>query len=133
MKCFPFLGALLVLLACQPQDVSIGTSILSFEDCVAAGNAVMESYPRQCQANGQNFIEEIEEPAKEAPVYILCSEDEQQNQACTKEYLPVCGFADNGVRCITAPCSSTNAHTFGNSCEACAAQSYGYYEGALPR
>jgi len=34
-----------------------GESINSFEECVAAGNPVMESYPRQCSANGRNFIE----------------------------------------------------------------------------
>jgi len=34
-------------------------NITSFEECVAAGNPVMESYPRQCRANGQLFVEEI--------------------------------------------------------------------------
>ncbi len=33
--------------------------INSFAECVAAGNLVLESYPRQCHANGQNFVEEI--------------------------------------------------------------------------
>ena len=32
----------------------------SFETCVAAGNAVMESYPRQCRSDdGELFIEVI--------------------------------------------------------------------------
>ena len=32
----------------------------SFEQCVAAGNPVMESYPRQCKtADGKHFVEEI--------------------------------------------------------------------------
>ncbi len=35
--------------------------INSFEEGVAAGNPAMESYPRQCSANGQTFVEEIEE------------------------------------------------------------------------
>jgi hypothetical protein len=35
----------------------------SFEECVALGNPVMESYPRQCRANGQTFVEKvIEQP-----------------------------------------------------------------------
>jgi len=39
------------------------TSIDSFEECVAAGNPVMESYPRQCRtSDGKHFVEEIEEP-----------------------------------------------------------------------
>ena len=38
----------------------IESSIESFEDCVAAGNPVMESHPRQCQTNdGKHFWEEI--------------------------------------------------------------------------
>lgn len=36
------------------------SSITTFEECVAAGNPVMESYPRQCRANEQTFVEEIE-------------------------------------------------------------------------
>jgi len=36
--------------------------ITSFEECVAAGNPVMESYPRQCRADGQLFVEDIDEP-----------------------------------------------------------------------
>ena len=33
--------------------------INSFEDCIAAGFPAMESYPRQCRANGKTFVEEI--------------------------------------------------------------------------
>lgn len=36
------------------------TEVSSFEECVAAGNPVMESYPRQCRSEaGQVFTEEI--------------------------------------------------------------------------
>lgn len=39
---------------------TIEFSIDNFEECVAAGNPVMESYPRQCKtSDGNNFIEEI--------------------------------------------------------------------------
>ncbi|PIR82824.1 hypothetical protein COU20_00140 [Candidatus Kaiserbacteria bacterium CG10_big_fil_rev_8_21_14_0_10_59_10] len=34
--------------------------VQSFEECVAAGNPVMESYPRQCRsADGQLFVEDV--------------------------------------------------------------------------
>jgi hypothetical protein len=33
--------------------------VASFEDCVAAGNPVMESYPRQCRHGKQTFVENI--------------------------------------------------------------------------
>lgn len=34
-------------------------TVTNFEECVAAGNPVMESYPRQCRAADKNFTEYI--------------------------------------------------------------------------
>jgi hypothetical protein len=35
--------------------------INSFEECVSAGNPVMESHPRQCRtADGKHFVEKID-------------------------------------------------------------------------
>ncbi len=34
-------------------------AVTNFDKCVKAGNPVMESYPRQCSANGQTFTENI--------------------------------------------------------------------------
>jgi hypothetical protein len=116
------LFALIIIAACQPQ-------ISSFEECAAAGNPIMESYPRQCRADGQTFVEKIEKPQQTAE-YHECTEAEKQAEACTLDYNPVCGVVDNNIRCITAPCPSTNAKTFGNGCGACSAKSYGYYTGA---
>lgn len=53
---------LLILIA-----LMIGLSFISgdtieinnFDECVEAGNPVMESYPRQCRANGITFVEDI--------------------------------------------------------------------------
>ena len=33
--------------------------VTTFEECVATGNPVMESYPRQCRSGGQTFVENI--------------------------------------------------------------------------
>jgi hypothetical protein len=53
---------------------------------------------------------------------------EKRPQACTREYRPVCGEVDSGVRCIKAPCPSTEQRTFGNACTACAdAKTTGYW------
>ena len=42
------------------RNRTVSSSIDSFEDCVAAGNPVMESYPRQCRtSDGRNFVEDI--------------------------------------------------------------------------
>jgi len=47
-----------------PQDCTasagMGLIITTFEECAAAGNPVMESYPRQCSTpEGQLFVEEV--------------------------------------------------------------------------
>lgn len=39
----------------------IESNIESFEECIAAGNPAMESYPRQCRtSDGKNFVEEVD-------------------------------------------------------------------------
>ncbi len=45
--------------------------IKSFEECVSAGNPVMESYPRQCRTvNGQTFVEEIQVSKQKIPEWV---------------------------------------------------------------
>lgn len=41
------------------QNNSGAGEIDSFEKCAKAGNPIMESYPRQCKANGKTFVEDI--------------------------------------------------------------------------
>ncbi|GEM_PF-6189611 len=48
--------ALLAVLYYYPANKPVVTD---FESCVKAGFPVMESYPRQCNANGQTFVEVI--------------------------------------------------------------------------
>ena len=47
-----------VLWFLSDQDVVVN----DFEECVAAGNRVMESYPRQCRHENRTFIEIIDTP-----------------------------------------------------------------------
>ncbi len=45
--------------------------INSFEDCVSAGNPIMESYPRQCKTlDGKHFVEEINNKQKKIPEWV---------------------------------------------------------------
>lgn len=41
------------------KNIEQATNVTSFNDCIAAGNPAMESYPRQCRANGKTFVEDI--------------------------------------------------------------------------
>jgi hypothetical protein len=52
----------LVLLKITPRiQPMMPVVVASFDECAAAGNPVMESYPRQCSTpDGQLFVEEID-------------------------------------------------------------------------
>jgi hypothetical protein len=48
-------------------------------------------------------------------VVIQCTEEQKNTNACTKEYMPVCGWFNENIKCIRYPCAAT----YGNKCEAC--------------
>lgn len=48
--------------------------ITNFEECAAAGNPVMESYPKQCRADGELFVEEIETACEDNCGDGVCAE-----------------------------------------------------------
>jgi hypothetical protein len=58
-------------------------------------------------------------PAEPAAVADAVECSDPRPQACTREYLPVCAERDNGVRCVTTPCDSTEPETYANGCTAC--------------
>ena len=117
----------------------------SFETCAAAGNPVMESYPRQCRAaDGKVFVEVIgDQPVEPVKRYVSqdvnqcklmffgCDQGEevfydnlgcgcqpatsQDGAICTAQYDPVCGEVQ--VYCIKAPCPPLK-QTFSNRCVA---------------
>jgi hypothetical protein len=82
----------------------------TFEACANAGNPIMESYPRQCSANGQTFVEKTgsNEAGNEGNEgRHACTAKDIAAEACTMIYDPVCG--DDGI-------------TYGNGCSACASR-----------
>lgn len=57
-----FIALVLIRVAPRIEPVTMQPVIMNFEECVAAGNPVMESYPRQCRTeDGRLFVEEIPE------------------------------------------------------------------------
>lgn len=48
------IGASYMVLNQKPEVV-----VTNFEECVAAGNPVMESYPRQCRHEGATYVEDL--------------------------------------------------------------------------
>ncbi|MEX0931192.1 MAG: hypothetical protein WDZ88_00415 [Candidatus Paceibacterota bacterium] len=94
------------------------SSVTSFEECVEAGNPVMESYPRQCRHEGVTFVEKLTNDDLFPPdnaTAVTCT-PEQRDRVCTREYNPVCGLTQ--VECITEPCDPV-PQTYGNACDAC--------------
>lgn len=54
---------------------------------------------------------------------------EPRTQACTKEYVPVCGWRDVALECDYPPCRQS----YGNKCVACADETVAYWtEGECP-
>lgn len=78
------------------------TSITNFDECVAAGNPVMESYPEQCSVNGQTFTkvysqQDIENASVDTTTYSKLPKDLQAViLAQTKKDAPGC-VKDNQI------------------------------------
>ncbi len=93
-----------------PKPTEPCGTIDGFEECIAAGNPVMESYPRQCRdAVGNLFVEASLEER------VNCTDESRNVDACIEIYQPVCGRPMN--------------QTFSNSCFACMDENVAYYIG----
>ena len=79
--------ALFLLTACQKAPDSrpapSAPPVTDFEECVAAGNPVMESFPRQCRHNGQTFTEKIN-GLVETAVSVPEPQGNEMDESCTK-------------------------------------------------
>jgi|GEM_PF-1344677 len=90
--------------------IDVCANITDFESCSASGYPVIESYPRQCIANGVTYIENLS-----ASIYT-CRPEQRNVDVCADVYAPVC--AKVNIQCIRAPCNPVN-ETFYSPCEAC--------------
>jgi hypothetical protein len=90
----------------------------------------------QCPRDSEAFVDDLgcgcRTPAsQEGKIKVTdCTPEQKAAQACTKEYMPVCGWSDPAkVQCFAYPCAST----FGNKCEACANENtISWSEGECP-
>lgn len=75
-------------------------SISSFEECVAAGNPVMEKYPEECMANGQTFtnpdqveseelanVEPNTHDSKEQALIAYCNDSKLEDEEISEDRL----------------------------------------------
>lgn len=58
--------------------------VTDFDSCVAAGNPVMESYPRQCRCGDQTFTENIKESIEPSERFCGTSSEDpcETNEDC---------------------------------------------------
>lgn len=84
MKRTSFLILSLLLVACSNTK-----TITSFEECVAAGNPILEIYPEQCRANGETFINSEQQVEPAVPMQLTVSTyDPQVNELQLIGYAP---------------------------------------------
>ncbi|RJQ31643.1 hypothetical protein C4572_02095 [Candidatus Parcubacteria bacterium] len=88
------------------SPVGVG-EISSFDECVAAGNPVMESYPAQCRTkDGRLFVQETEQPVIPEAVKIVKTYAAQQAKVNEDEVV-IISFSEkewsNACLGITSP------------------------------
>ena len=72
-------------------------TITNFEECVAAGNPVMESFPEQCSANGETFVDAAQS------IDLSNDDEESSNSETNPESLPdtIVDLRENPIKVTT--------------------------------
>jgi hypothetical protein len=69
-------------------------------------------------------------PSEGKKVVIQCTAEQKKADICTKEFMPVCGWFNETIKCFKYPC----AQTFSNKCMACISDNVDEYtEGECPK
>ena len=84
-----------------------------------------------CACSQAPVASEPPPPREQPPVVAMCKDP--RPQMCPQIYDPVCATRDTGIRCVTAPCPSSEQKTMGNACSACSdAKVSSYVKGECP-
>ena len=95
------------------------------------GDTVYQTFGNKCAACAAMKVVGYTQGECPNPEYVECDHTFARGEFCAQVYDPVCAQRDNGIRCIRAPCPSTDNVTYSNSCEACKDEKvYGYVPGA---
>lgn len=86
-KIFFLILCFVFILGCQSTPK---VEVNNFEDCVKAGNPVMESYPRQCKHLDKTYTESLEDEMEEPDKLCtdLCGDNECQEIVCMGQGCP---------------------------------------------
>jgi hypothetical protein len=131
--------AVLLLAACAPQQ-----KITNFEDCVAAGNAIMKSNPPQCAAYGKVFVQQMPKltvhnfdecvkagnPVMESYPRQCRADGQTFVEDVAADGKHVCTPAEKAAEACTMeymPVCGNNGKTYGNKCSACASKEIDSY------
>lgn len=92
--------------------------------CGGAQTQATDEPPAVDEPSAEVEAEQDQEPEATAAnsrrmAFTQCDADNRPT-ACTKEHRPICAEVDNGIRCITTPCDSTDQRNYSNACMACA-------------
>src|SRR5680860_306574 len=87
------------------QQITPIAIVNNFEECVGAGNPVMESYPRQCRSGDRTFVEEIGNVLEKADLINL---DNPRPGQIISSPLVISGQGRSGPNCEFTPCSQNS-------------------------
>lgn len=108
---------------CEPEENQLcGNGICDSREADACPECYYSTPPCLAPCTMGTCPEDCAAPAQTGKLKANdCTEP--RTQACTKEYVPVCGWRDVSLECANPPCKAN----YGNKCTACADKTIAYW------